>query len=62
MTQPTPARVRRCPDCDGFATAAIDTGTRHNDGSRATLRINCLGCDGTGTVPLPARPVVSVGR
>ncbi|WP_333753320.1 hypothetical protein [Streptomyces sp. IBSBF 2394] len=44
--------TRVCRDCDGFATAAITTGTRHRDGTRATLRIACPACQGTGhTVP-----------
>ncbi|GHB98134.1 hypothetical protein GCM10010348_17310 [Streptomyces anthocyanicus] len=44
--------TRVCRDCDGFATAAITTGTRHRDGTRATLRITCTACKGTGhTVP-----------
>ncbi|AWE51439.1 hypothetical protein [Streptomyces nigra] len=44
--------TRVCRDCDGFATVAITTGTRHDDGSRVTLRITCTGCNGTGhTVP-----------
>ena len=59
MTQPTPARTRRCPDCDGQATAAIDTGTRHADGTRATLRVNCPACHGTGTHPCPSARVSS---
>ncbi|OEV31207.1 hypothetical protein AN219_06490 [Streptomyces nanshensis] len=62
MTQPTPARVRRCPDCDGFPVVAIDTGTRHRDGTRATLRVACTGCDGTGTVARSARLTAPVGR
>jgi len=37
-----------CRDCDGFATAAITTGTRHRDGSRVLLRIDCRACNGTG--------------
>ncbi|MEU1600414.1 hypothetical protein ABZ468_48625 [Streptomyces sp. NPDC005708] len=50
-TQNTPV----CRDCDGFATAAITTGTRHRDGTRATLRVDCPACKGTGhTVPAPA--------
>ncbi|KUN27042.1 hypothetical protein AQJ11_17385 [Streptomyces corchorusii] len=44
-----------CRDCDGFATAAITTGTRHPDGSRATLTVPCPACKGTGhTAPAPA--------
>lgn len=41
--------TRVCRNCDGFATAAITTGTRHSDGSRATLRVTCPTCKGTGT-------------
>ncbi|CAM5499216.1 hypothetical protein SROCM77S_04123 [Streptomyces rochei] len=41
--------TRVCRDCDGFATAAITTGTRHPDGTRATLRVTCPTCQGTGT-------------
>lgn len=37
-----------CRDCDGFATVAIDTGTRHLDGTRVTLRVDCPTCEGTG--------------
>lgn len=44
--------TRVCRDCDGFATVAITTGTRHRDGSRATLRVACPACQGAGhTVP-----------
>jgi hypothetical protein len=45
--------TRVCRDCDGFATAAITTGTRHTDGTRATLRVACPACKGTGRT-LPA--------
>ncbi|MFJ9728565.1 hypothetical protein ACIRP3_38065 [Streptomyces sp. NPDC101209] len=58
MHGPTPAtttRTRICPDCDGFATAAITTGTRHDDGTRALLRVDCRACHGTGTAPLRPR-------
>ncbi|MFJ4755858.1 hypothetical protein [Streptomyces sp. NPDC088763] len=49
---PQPAQnTRVCRDCDGFATVAITTGTRHADGSRATLRIACQPCGGTGRTP-----------
>lgn len=44
---------RVCRDCDGFATVAITAGTRHPDGTRATLRVTCSTCKGTGhTVPV----------
>ncbi|MEU4985119.1 hypothetical protein [Streptomyces sp. NPDC021969] len=46
---PQPAQnTRVCRDCDGFATVAITTGTRHADGSRATLQITCPACKGAG--------------
>lgn len=60
MTQPTPARARRCPDCDGFPVVHIDTGARHLDGARATLSVTCNACQGTGTrranTPAAVRP------
>ncbi|MER6066952.1 hypothetical protein ABT167_38690 [Streptomyces sp. NPDC001792] len=50
-----------CRDCDGFANVHITTGTRHRDGARATLRISCPTCKGTGhTLPAPA--LVQAGR
>ncbi|MFK4146935.1 hypothetical protein [Streptomyces sp. NPDC004065] len=40
--------TRVCRDCDGFASVAITTGTR------ATIRITCPACKGTGrTTPVP---------
>ncbi len=48
MAQTTDPAPRICPDCDGFATAAITIGTRHDDGTRATLRVTCAACKGTG--------------
>ncbi|MET8494822.1 hypothetical protein ABZW15_25730 [Streptomyces cellulosae] len=52
--------TRVCRDCDGFATAAITTGTRHRDGTRVTLRVTCPVCKGTGRTA-PAG-VVRAGR
>ncbi|MEU2396867.1 hypothetical protein ABZ764_02590 [Streptomyces pseudogriseolus] len=52
--------TRVCRDCDGFATAAITTGTRHRDGTRVTLRVACPACKGTG-LTTPAG-VVRAGR
>ncbi|MGW2938567.1 hypothetical protein ACWDA7_43925 [Streptomyces sp. NPDC001156] len=50
-----------CRACDGFATVAITTGTRHRDGTRATLRVDCPACNGTGhTTTAPA--LVPAGR
>ncbi|MFJ5778556.1 hypothetical protein [Streptomyces sp. NPDC093094] len=51
MPQHAP-KTRVCRDCDGFATAAITTGLRHTDGTRATLHVPCPACQGTGhTLP-----------
>ncbi|MFH9175396.1 hypothetical protein [Streptomyces albogriseolus] len=59
---PQHAQITRvCRDCDGFATAAITTGTRHRDGTRLTLRVvACPACKGTGRTA-PAG-VVRAGR
>ncbi|GAA2246332.1 hypothetical protein GCM10010430_30450 [Kitasatospora cystarginea] len=51
MPQHNHAPGRICPNCDGFARAAIDTGTRHPDGTRTTVHAWCPACHGTGTVP-----------
>ncbi|MEV5873968.1 hypothetical protein AB0L75_06985 [Streptomyces sp. NPDC052101] len=50
-----------CRDCDGFATAAITTGTRNTDGTRATLRVVCPTCKGTGH-RIPVLVLAQVGR
>ncbi|MFD7300598.1 hypothetical protein ACFV83_06620 [Streptomyces pharetrae] len=60
MPQHTPTR-RIYRDCDGFATAAITTGTRHPDGTRATFRVTCSSCKGTGH-QLPAATLARAGR
>ncbi|MFF1280173.1 hypothetical protein ACFVY4_05185 [Streptomyces sp. NPDC058299] len=54
MPQPM-RKTRVCRDCDGFATVGITTGTRHPDGTRATLRIACPACKGTGRTHPAAR-------
>ncbi|WP_427921202.1 hypothetical protein [Streptomyces sp. cg40] len=48
MPQHAETNTPVCRDCDGFATATITTGTRHRDGTRATLRVTCTTCKGTG--------------
>ncbi|MCX5169046.1 hypothetical protein OG616_13565 [Streptomyces antibioticus] len=40
--------TRACRDCDGFASAAITTGTRHRDGTRVLVHVDCPTCQGTG--------------
>ncbi|MGC8920963.1 hypothetical protein OHN99_21850 [Streptomyces jietaisiensis] len=52
--------TRVCRDCDGFAAAAITTGARHTDGTRATLRVACPACKGTGRTQPAA--LVRVGK
>ncbi|MGW4752204.1 hypothetical protein [Streptomyces chartreusis] len=37
-----------CRDCHGFAWVAITTGTRHDDGTRVTVHVDCPACLGTG--------------
>ncbi|GAA1133096.1 hypothetical protein [Kitasatospora arboriphila] len=39
-----------CPACDGFARAAIATGTRRADGTRHTIPVACPACRGLGTL------------
>ncbi|MEW2293408.1 hypothetical protein ABZ719_11955 [Streptomyces sp. NPDC006743] len=53
--------TRVCRDCDGYATVAITTGTRHTDGTRATLTVTCPTCKGTGH-RTPAAGFARVGR
>ncbi|MGY4984047.1 hypothetical protein ACWCYL_44245 [Streptomyces sp. 900105755] len=60
MPRNTP-NPRVCSDCDGFARAAITTGTRNPDGTRTTLRVDCPACHGTGTTT-PAPALVRAGR
>lgn len=61
MPQNARARTRTCPDCDGFPTVAVTTGTRRRDGSRVTARAVCATCTGLGRIPT-APSVVPAGR
>jgi DnaJ-class molecular chaperone len=61
MTHPTTTPTPRiCPNCDGFATAAITTGSRDRHGHLRTITANCPACNGLGTVP--ARRIPEVAR
>ncbi|MFD9880100.1 hypothetical protein ACFWZT_01380 [Streptomyces alboflavus] len=60
MPQHAP-NTRVCRACGGFATAVITTGTRHNDGTRATARVLCRACKGTGHAT-PATALTRTGR
>lgn len=62
MPQHAHATTRNCTDCAGFAFAAIDTGARNADGTRATIAVPCRACSGTGTAPATARPALTTTR
>ncbi|MDL2075420.1 hypothetical protein QNN03_03085 [Streptomyces sp. GXMU-J15] len=51
MTHDTTPSPRICPNCDGFASAAITIGGRDRHGQLPTLTIDCPACKGLGTVP-----------
>ncbi|MET7904422.1 hypothetical protein ABZS86_24350 [Streptomyces sp. NPDC005355] len=50
MPETRPARVRLCPDRDGFPAVAITTSQINRDATRKTLTVTCRTCQGTGTV------------
>lgn len=61
MTHRTRARSRICPNCDGFASAAVTLGSRDRRGHLRTITAHCPACHGTGTITRPAvRQAVSV--
>ncbi|NEA72158.1 hypothetical protein [Streptomyces sp. SID13588] len=62
MTAPHSSPARVCPDCDGFPSVAITTGTRTPSGQRTTVTVNCHACNGTGTAPARRRLLVPAGR
>ncbi|MGX1566986.1 hypothetical protein [Streptomyces sp. NPDC055506] len=56
MTDRTAPAPRICPNCDGFATAAITTGGRDRHGHLRTIPVGCRACNGLGAVqPRPVR-------
>ncbi|MER6244057.1 hypothetical protein [Streptomyces griseorubiginosus] len=51
MTGPAPATsttTRICPNCDGFASAAITLGGRDRHGHLRTITAHCPACNGLG--------------
>ncbi|KFG02268.1 hypothetical protein IQ62_03415 [Streptomyces scabiei] len=50
-----------CHHCDGFPVVSITTGDRNRNGSRATLRVTCPACRGTGHT-LPTSASAKTGR
>ncbi|GAA3855045.1 hypothetical protein ACWDR2_08880 [Streptomyces sp. NPDC003631] len=55
MTDHTPPPPHICPNCDGFASAAITLGGRNARGQLRTITAHCPVCHGTGTVPARVR-------
>jgi hypothetical protein len=55
MTDRTTPPPRICPNCDGFASAAITLGGRNARGQLRTIPAHCPACHGTGTVPARVR-------
>ncbi|MFI6489871.1 hypothetical protein [Streptomyces sp. NPDC050564] len=55
MTDRAPAPARICPDCDGFASAAVTLGGRDKNGHLRTIPVYCKACHGLGTLPLRTR-------
>ncbi|GAA2647862.1 hypothetical protein [Streptomyces vastus] len=51
MTDRAPAPARICPDCDGFASAAVSLGGRDRNGHLRTITVHCWKCHGLGTMP-----------
>ncbi|WP_328888573.1 hypothetical protein [Streptomyces sp. NBC_00316] len=54
MTDRDRPTLRKCPACDGFASAAITLGGRDNRGHLRTITAHCMTCQGTGTLPARA--------
>lgn len=54
MTHRTRPPSRICPNCDGFASAAITLGGRDHHGHLHTITAHCPACHGTGTAHRPA--------
>ncbi|GAA3779903.1 hypothetical protein [Streptomyces chiangmaiensis] len=51
MTDRTTTAPRICPNCDGFASAAITLGGRNARGQLRTITAHCPACNGTGIAP-----------
>ncbi|WP_329547869.1 hypothetical protein OG548_31055 [Streptomyces sp. NBC_01356] len=49
MTQRTRPPSGTCPNCDGFASAAVTLGGRDHRGHLRTITAHCPPCHGTGT-------------
>ncbi|MEE1668012.1 hypothetical protein RCR19_21225 [Streptomyces sp. WAC07094] len=51
MTDCTTPPPRVCPNCDGFASAAITLGGRNARGQLRIITAHCPACHGTGIAP-----------
>ncbi|MEU9439325.1 hypothetical protein AB0D42_00050 [Streptomyces sp. NPDC048304] len=58
MTDRATPSPRICPNCDGFATAAVSSGGRDHRGHLRTITVACPACHGTGTLPVRAAQLV----
>jgi hypothetical protein len=58
MTDRATPSPRICPNCDGFATAAVSSGGRDHRGHLHTITVVCPACHGTGTLPARAAQLV----
>ncbi|MFI9826325.1 hypothetical protein ACIHIX_01460 [Streptomyces sp. NPDC051913] len=50
MTERTTPARRICPDCDGFASAAVTLGGRDRRGHLRTITAYCPACNGLGVI------------
>ncbi|QFZ76581.1 hypothetical protein GFH48_27890 [Streptomyces fagopyri] len=62
MTHRTRPPSRICPNCDGFASAAITLGGRDRNGHLRTITAQCPACHGTGTLTARRSVLSPAGR
>ncbi|MFF4132227.1 hypothetical protein ACFY1B_11915 [Streptomyces mirabilis] len=62
MTHRTRPPSRICPNCDGFASAAVTLGGRDRNGNLRTITAHCPACHGTGTLTIRRSVLSPVGR
>ncbi|KUN28079.1 hypothetical protein AQJ23_09250 [Streptomyces antibioticus] len=48
LTSAPQSLTRVCPDCDGFASAAVTLGGRDRRGHLRTITAHCPACNGLG--------------
>ncbi|MEV5787891.1 hypothetical protein AB0L42_44200 [Streptomyces sp. NPDC052287] len=62
MTHRTRPPSRICPNCDGFASAAITLGGRDRNGHLRTITAHCPACHGAGTLAARRSALSPAGR